>query len=77
VRSVCELAVGYAVESSMSHFFGNTLCYLSSDQANIPLLINCYVSLCLVFSLKIAAGAVVVSECELHGDISIGKCVKL
>jgi len=28
-----------------------------------------------VFSLKVAAGAVVVSECELHGDITIGKYV--
>jgi len=31
---------------------------------------------CFVFSLKVAAGAVVVSECELHGDITIGKNVK-
>jgi len=30
--------------------------------------------LCFVSSLKVAAGAIVVSECELHGDISIGKC---
>ena len=30
--------------------------------------------MCFVFSLKIAAGAIVVSECEMHGDISIGKC---